>query len=97
MELGAVEDVAADEAMLFLGSRVGVFVAGVGRCSGVIIVAPFRLLLISSSLAHINIGVLTKWFANSKPGVFADAYSKSMTINCLCSFAGVNNGDSPDG
>lgn len=37
---------------------------------------------------------LTKWLANSKPGVLADAYSKSMTTNCLCSFAGRSNGDS---
>lgn len=42
-------------------------------------------------------GTRTKWFANSSPGTLADAYSKSMTTNCLCSFMGISKGDSPGG
>ena len=44
-----------------------------------------------------NGGKLTKWLANSRPGTLAEAYSKSMTISCLCSFAGRSKGDSPLG
>ena len=41
--------------------------------------------------------LLTKWLANSRPGRFAFAYSKSMTTSCLCWFAGSKRGDSPSG
>ena len=40
---------------------------------------------------------LTKWFANSRPGTFAFAYSKSITTSCLCWLAGRRSGDSPSG
>lgn len=34
-----------------------------------------------------------KWFANSRPGVLADAYSKSMTTSCLWVFWGRRRGE----
>ena len=52
---------------------------------------------VSVLISTLVFDALTKWLANSRPRVLALAYSKSMTTNCLWTFAGKSSGDSPGG
>lgn len=98
-----MHEIGADEAVLFLGCGVVVAGAGPGVVGVVVVVAPFGLkeLVICPSakgfVGRVVKGHLTKWFANSRPGTLALEYSKSITTNCLCWFAGSKSGDSPSG
>ena len=97
MELGAVGYIGAEEAALFVGGGVGGCIAGIGFFAIVVVVAPLRLELLVWTVYRWVGSCFTKWLANSRPGRLAEAYSKSITISCLCSFAGSNKGDSPLG
>lgn len=87
--------IGGDEPALLFGCRIGLVIARPGSFWVMVVVAPFSLPLLA--LTGKSGKGLTKWFANSKPGVLADAYSKSMTTSCLCSLAGRRSGDSPLG
>jgi hypothetical protein len=106
-----VEQIGPDESMLLLDGRVVLGVTTPGYFRVMVVVGPFGLEIVISMYvttkgSGLNQGAglreedetkLTKWFANSKPGRFAFAYSKSMTTSCLCWFAGSKRGDSPSG
>jgi hypothetical protein len=82
-EVGTVGYVGADEALLFFVGWVVVGVAFVRSSYIVVIVAPFGLWLLVLAPRGCK-GMHTKWFANSSPTRLALAYSKSMTMSCLC-------------
>lgn len=92
-----MREVGADEAVLFLRRGVVVACAGPGVVGVVVVVAPLGLREVSEMSKCERGWWPTKWFANSRPGTLALEYSKSMTTNCLCWFAGSRSGDSPSG
>ena len=97
--MGAVIDVGLDESSLLFWSGVTLGIQRIRSPRIMVVVAPFRLAeaAVSSDSCIRSVLVLTNWLANSKPGMFAEAYSKSITTSCLCSLAGRRRGDSPLG